>query len=96
VWQKLDPFVPSGTDLRGFAGQYSSQEIEVTYTIIARGSNLVVQMPGRPEALLRPIFPDSFAGLNVLKFSHDPDGAVIGFKVYATGARGLQFDRVKQ
>src|SRR5207245_309486 len=41
VSQKLDPYSLSSTELSEFAGEYTSPEIEVTYTIAARDSRLV-------------------------------------------------------
>jgi hypothetical protein len=98
VSQKLDAFTPSSTELRAFAGAYTSPELEVTYTLAARDSGLVIQMPGRTDVVLQPIFPDAFAGavVNVVKFSRDARGVVTGFTVNSSGARGLRFDRVKR
>src|SRR5262249_1371303 len=60
--QKLDAFAPSSRELRSFAGEYASPELDVTYTLIARNSGLVMQMPGRADVVLEPIFRDGFAG----------------------------------
>jgi CubicO group peptidase (beta-lactamase class C family) len=97
VSQKLDPFAPPSAELRAFAGEYTSPELEVTYTLAARDSGLVVQMKGRSDGVLRPIFPDAFAGTggSVLKFSRDARGIVTGFTLNSSGVRGLRFDRVK-
>jgi CubicO group peptidase (beta-lactamase class C family) len=98
VSQKLDAFAPSSTELRAFAGEYTSPEIEVTYTLAARNSGLVLQMPGRPDVVLRPIFRDEFAGtlVNVVMFSRDAHGVVTSFTVNTSGVRRLRFDRVKR
>jgi len=98
VSQKVDAFAPSSTELRAFAGEYTSPELEVTYTLAARDSGLVIQMPGRPDVVLQPIFPDAFAGagVNVVKFLRDAGGVVTGFTANSRGARGLRFDRVKR
>jgi CubicO group peptidase (beta-lactamase class C family) len=96
--QKVDAFAPSSTELSGFKGQYTSEELEVTYTISARSSDLLLQMPGRPDVLLQPIFSDAFAGgaVNVVKFSREASGAITGFTVNARGARGLRFNRLNR
>jgi len=94
VSQRLPPFTTSSKELRAFAGDYRSSEIETTYTITARKSDLLVTMPGRSDELLRPVFQDAFAGsvLGLVKFSRDAHGFVRGFTIYTSGVRGLRFD----
>jgi hypothetical protein len=66
--------------------------------LVARDSGLVLQIPGRNDIVLQPIFPDASAGgvVGVVKFSRDAGGAVTGFTVNSSGVRGLRFDRVKR
>ncbi len=89
-------FAPSTAELSAFAGTYSSQELEVTYTVNVRGSGLAIQIPGRADVELRPIFPDAFFGrlVGAVEFSRDARGVVGGFTVNTPGVRGLRFDRV--
>jgi CubicO group peptidase (beta-lactamase class C family) len=98
VSQKVEAFAPSSADLRVFAGEYSSLELEGTYTLVAREGSLAIQIPGRTEFVLQPIFKDVFAGgvVGVVKFSRDPRGAVTGFTANSSGVRGLRFNRVKR
>jgi hypothetical protein len=98
VSQRVAGFAPSSLQLRNFAGEYISTELEDTYKILARESDLLVKMPGRPDAALRPVFQDAFAGspLNIVKFSRDTGGAIMGFTVNTSSVRGLRFDRVKR
>ena len=97
VSQQLAPFTLTSADLRAFAGEYASSEIETTYKVAAHDSNLVVQLPGRSSVTLRPVFQDAFAGsgLDVVRFFRDAHGVVAGFKIYTSGVRGLRFERVK-
>jgi hypothetical protein len=96
--QMTTPFAPSSADLRAFAGEYTSPELEVTYTLAARDSGLVIQIPGRVDIILRPIFPDAFHGaiVDVVEFSRDARGIVTGFTVDTSAVRGLRFDRMKR
>jgi hypothetical protein len=66
--------------------------------LVARDSGLVLQIPGRNDIVLQPIFSDAFAGgvVGVVKFSRDAGGAVTGFTANSSGARGLRFDRMKR
>jgi CubicO group peptidase (beta-lactamase class C family) len=97
VFQHLDDVTLSGAELRPFAGEYTSPEIEVTYTVVARGADLLIQIPGRGASALRPIGSDAFTGAVVVsvKFLRDAAGGISGFTVNAAGVRGLRFDRLK-
>lgn len=91
------PTSPSRADLSTFAAQYTSPELEGTYTLAVRGSDLVIQIPGRAGIVLQPVFPDAFTGdlVGMVRFSRDAGGFVTGFTVFAPGVRGLRFDRRK-
>jgi len=96
--QVTNSFAPSSAELRAFAGEYTSAELEGTYMLVPRDSGLVLQIPGRNDIVLQPIFPDAFAGgvVGVVKFSRDARGAVTGFTANSSGVRGLRFGRVKR
>ena len=97
IFQRLDKFAVQAADLRAFAGEYTSPELDVTYTLTARGSGLVIRIPGRPDILLEPIFRDAVAGslVGVVRFSRDEGGLVTGLTVNTIGVRGLRFDRIR-
>jgi CubicO group peptidase (beta-lactamase class C family) len=97
VSQRLQPFTTSSKDLRAFAGEYTSEEIETTYAITSRDSDLLARMPAGDE-ILRPVSSDTFAGstLAIVRFFRDADGIVTRFTVNTSGVRGLPFERVKK
>lgn len=95
--QVTGSFFPSRTELRAFAGEYSSAELEVAYTVAARDSGLVVRTPGRPDIPIRPLLPDTFYApqlFEVVRFSRDAKGIVTGFTLHSEGAWGLRFQQV--
>lgn len=96
--QLTTSFAPSTTQLRAFAAEYTSAEVEGTYTLAPRDAGLVMLIPGRADIILQPIFTDAFAGeiLGVVKFSRDARGVVTAFTAHSDGARGLRFDRVRR
>jgi hypothetical protein len=98
VLQKVAPYTPSDADLRALSGEYTSEELEGAWTLTARDSHLVIQIPGRADIVLRPVFEDAFAGaiVGVVKFSRNADGGVTRFTVITSGARGLPFRRVRR
>jgi CubicO group peptidase (beta-lactamase class C family) len=79
-------------DLESFAGEYRSEELEVTYTVAVRDSSLVVQ-----SSILHPVFRDAFAGdyVGMVRFFRDPRGAVAAFTLSRNAARGVRFERLK-
>ncbi|MDP9177049.1 MAG: beta-lactamase family protein [Gemmatimonadota bacterium] len=97
VFQQVNAFTPSSTELRAFEGEYVSPELETTYKLAARDSGLVVQVRGRADIVLRPVFGDAFQGsrVGVVKFSRDTRGVVTGFTVNNGSVRNLRFDRVE-
>jgi CubicO group peptidase (beta-lactamase class C family) len=98
VLQKVDSYTPSDADLRALSGEYTSEELEGAWTLTARDSHLVIQIPGRADIVLRPVFADAFAGaiVGVVKFSRNADGGFTRFTVITSGARGVAFRRVKR
>jgi CubicO group peptidase (beta-lactamase class C family) len=108
VFQQVNAFRPSSTELLAFTGEYMSPELDVTYTVVIRASGLVIEVPGRAEFLMRPTFTDAFQGVRVrvpednalqlqaVRFSRDASGVVTGFTVNAGDVRSLRFDRVKR
>ena len=83
----------SKADLESFAGEYKSNELDVTYTVSVRDSSLVVQ-----SSTLLPVFRDAFVGdyVGTVRFLRDARGAVAGFTLNRNSARGVRFERVKR
>src|SRR6185503_17920214 len=80
-------------ELQSFADAYGSEELDVTYTVSVRDSNLVLQ-----SSTLHPVAKDVFVGeyMGTVRFLRDPQGAVSGFTLNRIGARGVRFERVKR
>jgi len=79
-------------DLAAFAGEYRSEELDVTYTVAMRDSSIVVQ-----SSALSPVYKDAFVGdyVGMVRFLRDARGTVAGFTLNRSGARGVRFERVK-
>jgi hypothetical protein len=90
-------FTPSSAELRAFEGTYTSDEVHGTYTVVARDSGLAIEIPGRTDIPLEPLFTDAFSAGNwgAVKFSRNPNGVVSAFTTHAAGMRGLRFDRAR-
>jgi len=55
----------------------------------------VLQIPGRAEIALQPVFPDAFYGslVDLIKFSRDAGSRA--FTINRTSVRNLRFERVR-
>ena len=96
VSQQLPPFTISRKELRAFAGKYVSLEIETTFTVTARDSDLLLRGPEGSEIVLKPVFQDAFLGFGgTIQFTCNKRGASAGFTLHRDDVRGLHFDRVK-
>jgi CubicO group peptidase (beta-lactamase class C family) len=99
VSQQVTSFAPpSSTELRALEGEYTSAEVQGTYTLVSRNAGLMMQIPGRADITLQPVFADAFAGeiVGTVKFSRGAGGVVTGFTANSGGVRGLRFDRIKR
>jgi hypothetical protein len=96
ISQLIAPFTPSSSELRAFEGIYTSDEVDGTYRVVARDSDLLLQVPTRADIRLKPVFSDAFSGkiLGVVKFSRDGHGRVSAFTATAPSIRGLRFNRI--
>lgn len=94
--QVAEGFAPTAAQLREYAGAYASADLDVTYTIVTRASGLVIQIPGRQEIPLKPVFPNAFYGslVDLIKFSGAAGRPATGFTVNRTSVRNLRFERV--
>ena len=79
--------------LPSFAGEYRSDELDVTYTVAIRDSSLVVQ-----SSTLYPVSRDAFVGdyMGTVRFLRDGRGAVTAFTLNRNTARGVRFERLKR
>ena len=95
--QVVEGFAPTAAQLREYAGRYANADLNVTYTLVARASGLVIQIPGRAEIPLQPVFPDAFYGslVDLIKFSRGAGPRATAFTVNRTSVRNLRFDRVR-
>ena len=95
--QVVEGFTPTAARLRRYAGSYANADLDVTYTVVARASGLVLAIPGRAEIPLRPVFADAFYGslVDLIRFSGSAEGPATGFTINRTSVRNLRFERVR-
>jgi CubicO group peptidase (beta-lactamase class C family) len=94
----VEGFAPTPAQLREYAGRYANVDLNVRYTLVARPSGLVLQIPGRAEITLQPVFPDAFYGslVDLIKFSRAAGPKAAGFTINRTSVRNLRFERLTE
>ena len=76
-----------------FAGDYVSDELDVTWRIEPRNGNLVIRRGAVPDVTLQPVFADAFSSpLGVVRFVRS-NGRVTGLVVGAGRVTGFTFRR---
>ncbi len=86
---------PNAAELASFAGRYTSEEVDTTWTLTVDGDRLFIRHRGLPEDPLRPTVDGVFVvrGM-VLAFQKDSVGKVTGFTVNEGRVRGIAFRKV--
>jgi len=96
-YRRVKPFTPTITQLEGFAGRYTSEEVGATYTLARKGDGLVMRLEGRPEMEmeLKPAYADAFATEGgIVRFRRNSKGTVTGFGVGIPRVRDILFKRI--
>ncbi len=79
--------------LAEFAGDYVSDELDLTWRIEPRGGNLVIRRGGVPDITLQPAFAETFSSpFGVVRFVRS-SGRVTGLVVVAGRVTGFTFRR---
>jgi CubicO group peptidase (beta-lactamase class C family) len=81
-----------------FAGEYRSDEAEVTFTVAVENGGLVMRRRPGTRMKLSPEYADAFTTPDgwVVRFSRTPAGRVNGFGLWVDRVRDLRFRRVTQ
>ncbi|MFO7692977.1 MAG: serine hydrolase domain-containing protein [Vicinamibacterales bacterium] len=89
------PYRYEGGELKAFAGEYYSEELESTYRVSVDGTSLRLRRGVQRRAFtLVPHRKDEFdLPGSAIRFRRGPDGAVAGLVVDADRTRGLAFQK---
>lgn len=96
TYERVAPATPTSEKLRDYAGNYVSDEAEVTYTVSIDDGNALV-LRRRPDTLIRlsPVYEDAFrASIGLVRFRRGRDGRVGEFSVVQDRVWDLRFKRV--
>jgi CubicO group peptidase (beta-lactamase class C family) len=94
LYNRVADWNPTAADLQEFAGRYTSDEAEVTYTIAMQNGRLVRLDRYGESAPLTPSYKDAFwQGGVLVTFRRDGAGRVVGMSLNLGRVRDLRFDR---
>ena len=95
TFERVEGFSPSPAQLRD-DWVYSSDELDVIWTLVVRDSALVITRIGNADTVVEPLATDMFTTIgDFMRFSRDARGAITGVTLVSSGARGLRFTRVR-
>jgi CubicO group peptidase (beta-lactamase class C family) len=95
-YRSVTPVTPNSVELAAYEGMYVSQELGVTFTVVRRGEQLILQRPKQAGAPLQATLADVFSvdeDRFSLTFGRDPEGRVTGVEFRSSRVRSLQFVR---
>jgi len=82
--------------LAEFAGDYVSDELDLTWRIEPRGGNLVIRRRGVPDITLQPAFAETFSSpFGVVRFVRS-SGRVTGLVVGTGRVTGFTFRKASR
>lgn len=98
-YERITPTTPTPAALADFAGDYYSDELDVTYTIAVEGDRLAVRSIWMPDPVsLSGVIKDRFESgsgtLGVVAFDRDPQGKIVGLKIHGGRARNIALRRL--
>jgi CubicO group peptidase (beta-lactamase class C family) len=94
TWHLEAPWAPGPDQLGEFIGDYVSDELSISYSVMLAKTGLVVRFRPAQGYALTPAFKDAFEGDgNTLRFTRDASGTIDGFEVYGGRVRHVRFTR---
>lgn len=91
----LDEYTPideASVDMKSYLGNYTSEELSTTYTLIEKEGQLVATHPRVSDIPLRFLKMDVFdAGGNTIVFTRDKDGVLSGLEISTGRVKNLKF-----
>ena len=99
-YARIAPVSPSPAALAELAGDYRSEELDVTYTIGVQGHDLTARsIWSVAPIVLHPVTPDRFEAddedLAIVVFDRDSHGRIKGLRVHENRIRNVVFHRVR-
>jgi len=93
ILKRIYPKKDDSLNLSQYAGQYYSEEWDVTYVIGATENELCVELNGRDFECYLPVMQDLFNHIHsgYFQFNRDKHGNIIGFTANDNLAKDIEF-----
>ena len=97
AYEAVELASPTLAELRAYAGEYYSDELQVTYKLVLEEGRLFFRHRNAPESALEPTLSNQFRvrGLNI-EFVHDKGNAASGFVINTGRVKNIRFGRKKK
>ena len=97
IYEAMPAMTPTSAQLNEYAGNYYSEELNVTYTLFVEGGKLTLRRRRGKDMPLDPAFTDAFRreDMGFLRFTRNRQNRVSGFLLTAGRVRRLSFERRK-
>ena len=97
IYEAVQAMTPTSAQLNEYAGNYHSEELNVTYTLSVQGGKLALRRRRSIDMPLVPTFTDAFMNedLGLLRFTRNRQNRVSGLLLTAGRVRRLRFERRK-
>jgi CubicO group peptidase (beta-lactamase class C family) len=94
-YERVDPPRSVPAEIAGFAGDFYSAELDVTYQLRANDTTLMLRIPGQAEVALARTAAESFSGPmgTGFRFSRGKSNRIDGFALFAGRVRNLRFTK---
>ncbi len=94
-YERAVPPPSTAAELASYAGTYYSAELDVTYTLRANDTTLMLQVAGQAETPMSRTARDSFAGPlgSACRFTRGKSNRIDGFLLFAGRVRNLRFTK---
>lgn len=97
VFDSVDTFAPSGSELAEYAGEYTSEEIDPVYRFAMQDEKLTMAWLKHKPTVLDPRTRDAFASsVGTIRFTRDPTGHISGFLLSDGRILNFRFTRQRQ
>jgi CubicO group peptidase (beta-lactamase class C family) len=91
-YERVEPWTPAPADLASLAGEYSSDEAEVTLRVALEQARLVIHRRPNDSIPLTPSYKDAFSSsMGVVRFLRDSSGKATGLSVSESRVWDLRF-----
>jgi CubicO group peptidase (beta-lactamase class C family) len=96
VYEAVEEFKPSASELSEYAGVYRSEEIEPVWRMAVEDGKLVLRRLKFQPTTLEPLVRDVFRAPNAtLQFSRDAEGRISGYVWNGGRIRGFRFHKAE-